>query len=133
MRRWAFAAATATIRWCRAYWAGCRRRRCAAAWRRPMPGFTSRSRNAPNASRWMPLLESGLTAAALVLPVLGCAPTAELSARQAVEPEAVAAAVCREVTADASANCQSVRPAHPASEIAYANCLDYNRRDPRTC
>src|SRR3954454_7833988 len=133
MRRWAFAAAIATIRWCRAYWAGCRRRRCAAAWRRPMPGFTSRSRSAPNASRWMPPLEAGLTAAALVLPVLGCVPTAELSARRAVEPEAVAVAVCREVAADAAVDCENVQPAQFASEIAYATCLDYNRRDPRTC
>src|SRR5215213_11238510 len=133
MRRTASAAATATIRWCRAYWAGCRRRRCAAAWRRPMPGFTSRSRSAPNASRWMPRLDAGLAAAALVLPLLGCVPTAELSARRAVEPEAVAVAVCREVTADASLACESAQPAHPASAIAYATCLDYNRRDSRTC
>ena len=45
----------------------------------------------------MPPLEAGLAAAVLVLPVLGCAPTAELAARQAAEPEAVAAAVCREI------------------------------------
>ena len=81
----------------------------------------------------MPPLEAGLAAAALVLPVLGCEPTAELSARQAVEPEAVAVAVCREVTADVAVDCESVQPAQFASEIAYATCLDYNRRDPRAC
>jgi len=80
----------------------------------------------------MPPLELGL-AAALFLPILGCAPASELSARQAVDPEAVAAAVCREVTAAVPVDCQSVRTAHPTSEIAYATCLDYNRRDPRTC
>ena len=81
----------------------------------------------------MPPLEAGLAAAALVLPVLGCVPTAELSARRAAEPEAVAVAVCRETTADAAVDCESMQPAQFASEIAYATCLDYNRRDPRAC
>ena len=43
-------------------------------------------------------------AAALVLTVLGCTPSAELAARQPAEPEAIAAAVCREVRTEPRAN-----------------------------
>jgi hypothetical protein len=73
------------------------------------------------------------TAAALVLPLLGCASTAEQTARQAAEPEAVAAAVCREIRTNSAADCDNVQLADPASEIAYATCLDYNRRDLGRC
>jgi hypothetical protein len=69
----------------------------------------------------------------LLLPVSGCTQSAERTARQDAEPEAVAAAVCREVRTGEAAGCETVRLTDRASEIAYATCLDYNRRDPRAC
>ena len=72
-------------------------------------------------------------AAAFVLAIPGCAPSVELAARQAAEPEAVAAAICREVRTDAAGGCESLRLTDRASETAYATCLDYNRRDLRAC
>jgi hypothetical protein len=74
---------------------------------------------------------SAVAAAALVLPLLGCAPAVEQAARQAAEPEAVAAAVCRDTRT--GGECESISLADRASEIAYATCLDYNRRDLRAC
>ena len=71
--------------------------------------------------------------AALVLPLLGCGSAAEQAARQAAEPKAVAAAVCREMSADSAGECEGISLASRASEIAYATCLDYNRRDLRAC
>lgn len=71
--------------------------------------------------------------AALLLPVPGCTPSLEPAAREAAEPEAVAAAICREVRADEAEGCEGVRLSDRASEIAYATCLDYNRRDLRGC
>jgi hypothetical protein len=56
-----------------------------------------------------------------------------LAARQAAEPEAVAAAVCRELGTTTAGECERVRLADRSSEIAYATCLDYNRRDLRVC
>lgn len=75
----------------------------------------------------------GKVAAALLLPVLGCTPAAELEARRAAEPDAVAAAICREVRPTDAGECETVRLADRSSEIAYAACLDYNRREPSTC
>ena len=74
-----------------------------------------------------------ILAAALVLPVLGCAPDAELAARQTAEPAAIAAAICREVRTTASGECEHLRLADRTSEIAYATCLDYFSRDVRAC
>jgi hypothetical protein len=74
-----------------------------------------------------------ILAAALVLSVLGCAPDTELAARQAAEPAAIAAAVCRAVSTTKAADCEGVRLADRTSELAYAMCLDYNRRDLRAC
>ena len=74
-----------------------------------------------------------LAAAALVLPVVSCAPAADTAARQAAEPTAVAAAVCREIRTNAAGECEGISLANQASEIAYATCLDYNRRDLRAC
>jgi hypothetical protein len=74
-----------------------------------------------------------ILAAALVLSVLGCAPYTESAARQAAEPDAIAAAICREVRTEAAGECANLRLADRASEIAYATCLDYNRRNFRAC
>src|SRR5689334_23211424 len=74
-----------------------------------------------------------ILAAALVMSVLGCAPDNELAARQAAEPAAVAAAICHEVRTEAAGTCESTRLADRAPEIAYATCLDYNRRNLRAC
>jgi len=74
-----------------------------------------------------------LAATACLLSIAGCASDAELAARRAAEPRVVAAAICREVRTDAAGDCESVQLANPASEIAYAACLDYNRRDLRAC
>ncbi|MGE0257751.1 MAG: hypothetical protein AB7H71_07915 [Alphaproteobacteria bacterium] len=69
--------------------------------------------------------------AALAVPLLGCASTDEQAAREAAEPDAVAAAVCREIGKDG--DCAGMSLTDRGSEIAYAGCLDYNRRDPRAC
>jgi hypothetical protein len=71
------------------------------------------------------------TAAALALPLPGCSPATEQAARPAAEPEAVAAGVCREIRTDGE--CGNIALADRASAIAYATCLDYNRRDLRAC
>jgi hypothetical protein len=78
-------------------------------------------------------LAARVAPAMVVLALAGCASEAELEARRAAEPEAVAAAICREVRGGEAAGCDSVRLANPAPEIAYAACLDYNRRDIRAC
>jgi hypothetical protein len=72
-------------------------------------------------------------AAALVLAVFGCTPAAETAVRQAAEPAAVAAAVCRQIKTSAAGECEGISLANRGSEIAYASCLDYNRRDVRAC
>jgi hypothetical protein len=87
----------------------------------------------PGIFRSKPPIEASFAVAALVLPVLGCTPSAELEMRQSAEPEAVVAAVCREVRAGDAGGCESVHLTDRASEIAYATCLDYNRRDLRAC
>lgn len=71
------------------------------------------------------------TSAALFLPFLGCASPAEQASREASDPQAIAAAVCREGRTDSK--CARIPLADRASEIAYATCLDYNRRDLRAC
>ncbi len=78
-------------------------------------------------------MSASAAAAALVLPLLGCASTSEQATREAAEPKTVAAAVCREMRTDAAGECDSISLADRASEIAYATCLDYNRRDLRGC
>jgi hypothetical protein len=98
-----------------------------------MPGCTIRSSSAPNARRWPRPLDPRLLAGALVLSLPSCAPTAESAARQAAEPEAVAAVICREIGTTEAGACEGRRLAARISEIAYATCLDYNRRDFRAC
>jgi hypothetical protein len=79
------------------------------------------------------LIRRLVAAAAFVVPVLGCAPDTELIARQAAEPVAVAAAVCREVRITTPGECDGVQLVDRTSEIAYATCLNYNSRDLRAC
>lgn len=55
-----------------------------------------------------------------------------MAARQGAEPAAIAAAICREVR-KTDGDCENVRLANRASEIAYATCLGYNRRDLLVC
>src|SRR4051794_9905295 len=111
----------------------------AAAWRRPtIRAVSALFHNRPRPAilerkRYLGEMVGLILAAALVLSLLGCAPDAELAARQAAEPDAIAAAVCREVRTEAAGECENVRLADRASEIAYAACLDYNRRNLRAC
>ena len=71
---------------------------------------------------------------ALVLSLLGCAPDAELAARAG---GGAGRHRRRRLPArsgqSAAGECENVRLADRASEIAYAACLDYNRRDLRAC
>jgi hypothetical protein len=69
--------------------------------------------------------------AAALAAAAGCAPSPEITARNAAQPAAIATAICLQSRANES--CDNARLPEPASEIAYATCLDYNRRDLLRC
>lgn len=74
-----------------------------------------------------------LAATAPAAMVVGCAPAGELAAREAAHPAAIALAMCAQYRPNDPAGCDKFRLPDPASEAAYAGCLDYNRKDLKPC
>ena len=74
-----------------------------------------------------------LPATALAAIAGGCAPSAQLAAREAAQPAAIAQAMCSQYRPHDAAGCDKFRLPDRASEIAYAGCLDYNQRDLKPC
>jgi len=72
-------------------------------------------------------------AAALGTALVACQMSPEVAERRAAQPEAIAAAICLQHRPDDVAGCERLRLPDPAAEIAYAACLDYNRKDTKPC
>src|SRR5690242_17730337 len=74
-----------------------------------------------------------LVAAALLGAIAACRQSPELASHEAAQPAAIAVAMCSQYRPHDAASCDSFRLPQRGSEIAYAECLEYDRRNLKRC